>query len=736
MNAKVGFKEVQAYAQTHNVDFKTAAKQLGLSAQDAAKLEQAFNGGANWGQVMDEVTFHPEKAEQYIAEVKEKQAQDVKDHPEKYQPKRFNMRSGRYVVYQKDTQTGKATYKYYAQDGTQMKEADFKKQEYMGDRVFVYDEGSNKLFEQNKKDDKPFFNFTDENGNFSFKETAFTAVKTVLAPLGLLTSCSGDEVINNYDEVNFNNNITVTIPKNDQQAIIDAMNKGFKALQEELKNLGYTVEKYGDQIVQLLVDNNKNLVNIKNELTNQGTKNDEIIKMLTNINNTVSTLTEITAGISGDVKVNGESVKGQLDAILKAINSNSLSVDGLAAQMDKIQELLKQVINNQDTSLIFQENSNINEKKILDAIENLKYADENKQLAGILEILKDIKGIANSIDSKLDTVINNLEKQFGNDGDIKKLLEKIQKDAEKTAENTTTTNQLLTQISDMIKQLGDDGKEMGKEILNYIAAVGFEMNRNFGDLITAVKEGKVGIDEVTKMLEKINANVVKNGEDGKEMGNQILNYLAAIGFEMNGGIGKILDAINNSKGGDTKGIEALLKEVLSQLNSMDNNNKQNFKAVIDAIGDIAAGGGTVDLSKVENLLKQLVELNKANGVKLDTITKQNETIITLLKAFKSNVDASLKQINDSINNIEGDVTEVKGFLGKLEAKLNAILDKLGNGGSCQVDFDTLMAKLNEILDAIKDHEVKVDVTGKVTCECKCGGGKHEGILGDLDNILG
>ena len=47
-------------------------------------------------------------------------------------------------------------------------------------------------------------------------------------------------------------------------------------------------------------------------------------------------------------------------------------------------------------------------------------------------------------------------------------------------------------------------------------------------------------------------------------------------------------------------------------------------------------------------------------------------------------------------------------------------------------------RMDELLEAIKDHDVNVtvDVTGKVTCECNCGNdSKHEGILGDLNTIL-
>ena len=63
-----------------------------------------------------------------------------------------------------------------------------------------------------------------------------------------------------------------------------------------------------------------------------------------------------------------------------------------------------------------------------------------------------------------------------------------------------------------------------------------------------------------------------------------------------------------------------------------------------------------------------------------------------------------------------------------DSKLMEVLSKLSNM------IDT---RLEEILNAIKDHDVNVtvDVTGKVTCECNCGK-PHEGILGDLEDALG
>ena len=103
--------------------------------------------------------------------------------------------------------------------------------------------------------------------------------------------------------------------------------------------------------------------------------------------------------------------------------------------------------------------------------------------------------------------------------------------------------------------------------------------------------------------------------------------------------------------------------------------------------------------------------------KTDVIATTTKSILAALnKEFGKN-DERYKNINNLLTVI-ANKNDGKGD----DAKL---LDKL----------DKILAKLDEILDAIKNHKVEVDVTGKVTCECNCGS-KHEGILGDLNNLLG
>ncbi len=665
MNAQVGFKEVQAYAQTHNVDFKTAAKQLGLSEKDAKMLEESMNGGANWGKIMDEVTFNPQKADVYKAEAKAKQEEDVKNHPEKYEPKTHKRPSGNYIVYQKDPETGKDTFKFYAADGTRMKEADFKKQEKMEDVVsFAYNPRTNS-FETTKEGQT--LRFTDENGKFDLAETGKSLGKIAFGmTLGLFASCSpGDdsmEVIDNsIIDVDSKTDVTVTISSADQKALIEAMNKGFEALLAKINELGLSMKEYGDQIVALLVQNNKKLDGIANELKNNGEQNNEIIKILTNINNTVSTLKDLTAGISADIKINGQSVKTQLDAILNAINSNNLNLGGLNEQMDKLQDLLKEVINNQETSLVFQENSNMNEETIINLIKGLQSADESKQLETIIDILKDIKGITQNIDNKLDAIQNTvteIKNKFGDDGiaaSLDKLIELIQANNDKA----DVTNELL-------KKLIDNG-------------------------VT-----KADVEAIINAINKLGVDVVAN-------------------------MNAILDAIK-AAGDNGKDIKALLDKILAKLDTMDENQKTNAKAILDAIANIkVGGGGNVDLSSLEKMMAELLELTKGNNGLLTDIDAKMDVLNVTTKAILDKIEAEAGKNDERYENVMNILNNIKG--GNFDdTKLMEKLDKVLN-------------KLDDILAAIKDHKVTVDVTGKVTCECNCGK-PHEGIIGDLNDILG
>ena len=358
---------------------------------------------------------------------------------------------------------------------------------------------------------------------------------------------------------------------------------------------------------------------------------------------------------------------------------------------------------------------------------------------------------------------------FEMNGNFSKLIDAVNNGNVKLDDITA----LLQKINANVVKNGEDGKKLGDEILNYIAAVGFEMNGNFSKLIDAVNKGNVKIDSVIALLEKINANVVKNGENGKKLGDEILNYIAAVGFEMNGNFSKLLDAVNkgNVNLNDIKELIAQLNtqvkqngedgkqlgnDILNTLNALGfemnrnftavleainkgvagadslrdllekviDNQGKNTKAIIEAIGNIKiTNGGTVNLSSLEKMVSELLAQSKKNGNILSSINGKTDVLNATTKSI---LEALQKEVGKNDNRYKN-----------IMNILNVIADKAGNKGDDSkllAKLDKILAKLDEIKDAIKDHKVTVDVTGKVECKCNCGK-NHEGILGDLNDIL-
>ena len=187
---------------------------------------------------------------------------------------------------------------------------------------------------------------------------------------------------------------------------------------------------------------------------------------------------------------------------------------------------------------------------------------------------------------------------------------------------------------------------------------------------------------------------------------------------MNRNFTAVLEAINNGVAG-TDSLRDLLEKVLEKQD-------KNTKAIINAIGNIKVGsGGTVDLSSLEAMVAELLKQSKANGNILSNIDAKTDVIATTTKSILAALEKEFGKNDTRYKNIMN--------------ILNVIANKAGSKGDdtkLLAKLDEILAKLDEIKDAIKNHKVTVDVTGKVTCECNCGNNnKHEGILGDLNDLM-
>lgn len=495
-----------------------------------------------------------------------------------------------------------------------------------------------------------------------------------------LASCSSEDDIPIPPEINNNNNVTINLSIDDQQALIEAFKEGIDALLKKIDELGLKIDTYGDQIIKLLTSNNSYLKSIAEELKNQGEQQDEIIKILTNINSTCDTIKELIEATNENITVNGESIKGQLTEILNAIkNGQAGSTEQLNIYMEQLKELLKTLIKQQGDQIEIDKDSNLTLNEILAKLDKME-GTTGEKLEALLEILKNIESIGNDINNKLDVIIGKFENTFPDNSDIKASLERIEQYLKENNEKTDVTNNLLTELLNKYQSGGLSQEDLQK-LLDAIAANGDK------------------IDVTNQLLTKY----------GEETAVQLANILAAI------------KNINVGGGGSGADIEALLDKVLAKMD-------ENTAAIIDAIGNIKPGtGGTVDLSSLEKMLAELLELTGKNNNILTDINGKMDVLNLTTKSIEEKLEAEFGKNDERYTNICN--------------LLEAIKNQGGSGGAGFDDskllekLDKILNKLDDILAAIKDHKVTVDVTGKVECNCNCGG-NHEGILGDLEDILG
>ena len=566
-----------------------------------------------------------------------------------------------------------------------------------------------------------------------FKNVAMGALMALmsLGAASTLQSCQPDVTVTQSVDV-------------DMSALMEMVNE-LKALRQEMAERDEANAKKMDQIIAMF--------NQVITLVQQGQLNDQQFYNLMLENQKLIIDMMVQQGTSQ------EEANKKLDAILVAVKNGTMSIEEALNQIkglvSDIKGLLGQVISSLNKAekdraefkeLLKENNANVKElieqgKTIIasDSVRNAKLDD----LANAIKNLNiDMNSGIDKLADKLNMSTNQLiavMKQLGyNQEQITKMtaaeiLAAIKENTAETKKNGEIMLVGFNNLEGIIKDYGAKGEAFAKDVLNYIAAVGFEMNRNFGNLIAEVKAGRVSLDEIKALIAAMNKNIEQNGEAAKDNTDKILNYIAAVGYDMNRNFTAILNAINNG-GKGTEKIEALLEKVLEKQDQNMNKIDTNCKAIIEAMSNIKVDGGKIDLSSIEAMLKDLLAQSKKNGNTLSSIDGKLNVIQITQQAILDKINAEAHKGDQRYERADAFMTEV--------------LDKLGNqSGAGKYDDTKLLEalkglsnlidnKTDKLLEAIKDHDVKVtvDVTGKVKCECNCGK-NHEGILDDINNIL-
>ena len=423
-------------------------------------------------------------------------------------------------------------------------------------------------------------------------------------------------------------------------------------------------------------------------------------------------------GIKDAIEKSNLDNNANFDKVVKTLNMNKDQLIGVMIKLGYTQAQIEKMTAGQIIAAI---KENTNATKDNNAVLNEILEEVKSGRLSAEEASKKIISLLEQIQKSLDEVIISIKEHYHNDIDIAIYLQKIQALLEKNNDKTDSTNEVLNKLYNLVESQGTKADAMGKEILNYIAAVGFEMNRNFGKLIEEAQTGNGKLDYLTELMIALNKQVKQNGEEGKKLGNEILNYIAAVGFEMNRNFTAILNAINTGNKG-TAELKSLLEKVLEKQDQNMDKIDVNCKAIIEAMGNIKIDGGKIDLSSLEKMMSELLAQAKKNGNILSNIDGKADVLNGTTKAILDNLEKEAGKNDVRYTNIEN---LLKAIANKADGKDDKdLLDRL----------DKVLAKLDEIKDAIKNHKVTVDVTGQVKCECNCGQ-NHEGILKDLENIL-
>ena len=459
---------------------------------------------------------------------------DVQEHPEKYQVKFTTFKSGRYIAYQKNPNTGKYTYKFYDEDKKEISEAAFKAAENVAAIGVKKGKGDNEVLAVQYKEKEAT---TGEK---------ILGVATGILGLGLFASCKEGDEYHVYNGGSNNNNI-INMTLTEKSSLDEAFSEMLKLMKLQAEyskliaeNTGATAES-SKEIKQQLALVTAQLESVKNLM----------VTIITNQENNAKTAEEY------------------YNLIIDAIGNNS---ELLQIVIDKLAENNSTLY---DIKLLLQEN-NTDNKDILQAITQVKYGidvlhadqQEIKTLLGdirsainklpetfkqefgpyfssILSALANGNTQLTEINSRLRTLVN-----LGNS-----TLEKIDKLIEIGEMNNvlqTKTNSLINEVLDAIKNLPNYKTQL--------EAIIDSINTNSASLDTK-------LDDLTNILKAINDNVVEGNATNKQLMGEILNAIKDLDTTAAAGFKAVITAIGNKtqQGVDLTKIEATLSEILDAI---------------------------------------------------------------------------------------------------------------------------------------------------------------------------
>lgn len=294
----------------------------------------------------------------------------------------------------------------------------------------------------------------------------------------------------------------------------------------------------------------------------------------------------------------------------------------------------------------------------------------------------------------------------------------------------------------MFEQLGLDLKD----VINYNSYELQQVIKNFQNTYIKIEE------QHTEQLKNINVQLgdlkifLENNNNNKDVVDAINNLNKSVN-QGNEDVTNELKSIENALKQLQATVDALLKTVGNQASKVDIYFQKwdgKFDAVLESLEDFKSKLSTIIANQktaeaylnsldteVKNLKLELQKLQEAAGGKNFSMEELEEM---WQKHDAANFEKYSKLIKDLGLNQGGtvDFTTIEGLLASIDEKmdnikdnsdiLNKILNKLNGIDWTNPNYN---AKLDQIIELLKNFK----------CNCQCGG-NNEGVLGDLDKILG
>ena len=441
-----------------------------------------------------------------------------------------------------------------------------------------------------------------------------------------------------------------------------------------------------------------------------------------------------------------ESMGKKLDAIYEAMLN-------LGIQADVIINLLGEMGNKMDVLI---DNS-------------VRNTEQGEKLAEILNRIFDEVRNGNELTGKNNELLTQILGMLGTlqAGDQDKIevlnailakLEVLIQKGDQLDENDKKTQELLGKILNAINQLDGDLRVGVLAILKKMDKMDANNIEMLSKILEKIEQGgndKDYTDILNAILAKLNESVDNGNKMGDELRallNSILDNIQNFNADMKDGINALLAKIDQLSEQQAKYVKA----ILDKMDSMDKTNQNAFKAILEAIGQlgskadkylqILANGQKLTNAQLNEILKAIIESNNiakntqgmiadlgdlVNRLGAELFARLEKGQLTLdeikdlIGQLKTEVtdgqkatDDKLKFIGAILNNL---VLQVSNMNEETKSILLAILAKIPAGCNCEhVDLTVILEKLDIIIQNIQNNP----------------GGNHEGILDDLDDLLG